>query len=652
MPWRCPRRAASVCLRTVSICALPLLLAALVWCPVIKQPLAAAEPVQIKQAQSQAAQNEPTSDKPAHSSLARLDHDPQSLRDILGRQRTVAEFDCCQALVLCFLGTDCPLANRQVPTLLELAKKYAAKPVRFLAIYPHEHESLDLISAHAVDYDLPFPVLKDLHQQLADALEVKRTPTFCVLDHDLELRFRGRINDQLSIGGGRRREASREDLALAIDDVLAGADVRVAETAVEGCLLDRARKTKNDDLLGPSPTYEEHIAPLLGGRCQICHRDGSAAPFALETYEDAVRWSAMIREVVVQRRMPPWHADARFGHFANDRRLSAAEITRLTAWIDAGLPRGKAVAAAAVRAMQVSHVEPARSARSYSFEPDATITTERSFQVPADGTADYVFSPAPRSKTHELFPETRWVQAAELRPSHPEVVHHIMAFSVEGDHPGPPHSFAGSRIVAMWAPGDPSFSFPSGTAMRIPARARLVFNIHYTPNGRAVRDRPTLALKFAAEPPKWEVAMRTHENTSFRIAPGDPHARGEYTFKIAGRHDTRLIGLYPHMHVRGKSFRIESVLPDGSRETLLSVPRYDFNWQTMYWFKEPLELPLGSSLRAVARWDNSEHNLDNPDPTAEVRYGWQTNEEMMIAAMMFVFPREEGPAPAAPPGQQ
>jgi thiol-disulfide isomerase/thioredoxin len=646
MLWRCLRRALVARLRSGSICAPALLLVAMLCCAASSQ-LAADEP----------AGSAPTGEvagccKHKHCGLARLEHDTESLRDILGHKRTVAEFNHGQALVLCFWGTDCPLANRQLPTLLALAKKYAGKPVRFLAIYPHEHEALDLISAHAVDFDLPFPVLKDLQQQLADALDVERTPTFCVLDHDLELRYRGRLNDQCSIGGGRRREASRDDLALAIDDVLAGDDVRVAETEIEGCLLDRPRKSKPDDAPGPRLTYEQHIAPMLRGRCQNCHREGSAAPFALETYEDAVRWSAMIREVVVQRRMPPWHADARFGEFANDRRLSETEIKRLISWIDAGLPRGKAPVVATARNMQLSHVVAPQVARTYSFQPDATITTERSFQVPAEGTADYIFSPAPRSKTDALFPETRWLQAAELRPSQPEVVHHIMVFSVEGDHPGPPHSFAGSRIVAMWAPGDPSFSFPPGTAMRIPARARLVFNIHYTPNGRAVRDRPTLALKFAAEPPKWEVAMRTYENTSFRIAPGDQHARGEYTFKIEGRHDTRLVGLYPHMHVRGKSFKVESLLPDGSVETLLSVPRYDFNWQTMYWFKEPLELPLGSSLRAVARWDNSEHNLENPDPKAEVRYGWQTNEEMMIAAMMFVFPREEEPAPAAPPGQQ
>jgi thiol-disulfide isomerase/thioredoxin len=583
--------------------------------------------------------------------LARLERDPGSLRDTRARQRTVAEFDRCQALVLCFLGTDCPLANRLVPSILKLAKQYDGKPVQFLAIYPHEHESLDLIAAHAGDYELPFPVLKDVGQKLADALEVRRTPTFCVLDHDLELRYRGRFSDQCAVGGGRRPAASREDLASAIDDVLAGDDVRVAETPVDGCLLDRAQTATARESGAEQVSYEQHVAPLLAKRCATCHREGSAAPFVLAAYDDAVRWSAMIREVVVERRMPPWHADARYGTFANDRRLSADEIKLLVHWIDAGMPRDK-IAQARSATVQVSHLAPVRRSRSWSFEPEATVTTERSFQVPADGTADYIFSLAPRATTDELFAKTRWVQAAEIRPSEPGVVHHVMVFSVEGDHPGPPTSFAGTRIVAMWAPGDPSFTFPTGTALRIPAGARLIFNLHYTPNGRAVRDRPTLALKFAAEPPQWEVAMRTYENTSFRIAPGDPHARGEYNFPIEGRHYTRLVGLYPHMHVRGKSFRVEHVRPDGVRDTLLSVPRYDFNWQTMYWFKEPIELPIGGVLRAVARWDNSPHNPDNPDPEAEVRYGWQTNEEMMIAAMMFVFPREDEPAAAEPPQRQ
>ncbi|MBX9789651.1 MAG: redoxin domain-containing protein [Pirellulales bacterium] len=578
--------------------------------------------------------------------IARLELDPGSLRDILGRQRIVAEFDRCQALVLCFLGTDCPLANRLVPGVLKLAQRYSGQPVQFLAIYPHEHETIDLVAAHAADYELPFPVLKDVGQKLADALDVKRTPTFCVLDHDLELRYRGRFSDQCSVGGGRRPAASREDLASAIDDVLAGNDVRLAETPVDGCLLDRALADADRQSAAQPISYEAHIAPLLARRCATCHRENSAAPFALAGYDDAVRWGAMMREVVVERRMPPWHADARYGQFSNDRSLTKDEIKLLVRWIDAGLPRGE-VAAARAAAMHVSHLAPVAARRSWSFQPEATVTTERSFQVPADGTTDYIFSPAPRAVTDELFTKTRWVQAAELRPAEPGVVHHVMVFTVEGDHPGPPKSFAGTRVVAMWAPGDPSFAFPAGTALRIPAGVRLLFNIHYTPNGRAVRDRPTLALKFAAEPPQWEVAMQTYENASFRIAPGDPHARGEYNFAIAEHRHARLVGLYPHMHVRGKSFRFENVLPDGSRETLLSVPRYDFNWQTMYWFKEPIELPIGSTLRGVARWDNSRHNPDNPDPEAEVRYGWQTNEEMMIAAMMFIFPRED--EPAAPP---
>ncbi|MGE0536858.1 MAG: redoxin domain-containing protein [Pirellulales bacterium] len=583
--------------------------------------------------------------------LLRIEDDPGSLRDPLGRRRTVAEFDRCQALVLCFLGTDCPLANRQVPAILKLVKHYRDKPVQFVAIYPHEHESLELIAAHASDYELPFPVLKDLGQELADLLEVERTPTFCVLDHDLELRYRGRLNDQCAVGGSRRRSASREDLAEAIDDVLSGDEVRVPETPADGCLLDRASQKRTAQADKPQVSYERHVAPLLARRCATCHCADSAAPFELADYDDAVRWSAMIREVVVERRMPPWHADARYGKFSNDRRLTRDEIKLLVGWIDAGMPRDKTTETRPM-AMPVSHLGAARSTSTWSFEPEATITTDRSFQVPAEGTADYIFTPAPRTTTDSLFRETRWVQSAELRPSKPEVVHHVMVFSVEGDHPGPPRSFAGTRIVAMWAPGDPSFDFPEGTALRIPAGARLIFNIHYTPNGRSVRDRPTLALKFAAEPPKWEVAMRTYENTSFCIAPGDPHARGEYSFPVSGRHFGRLVGLYPHMHVRGKSFRIEHVLPDGSRETLLSVPRYDFNWQTMYWFQEPVELPVGSALRAVARWDNSSNNPDNPDPDAEVRYGWQTNEEMMIAAMMFVFPREDEPAPAVPPAEQ
>ena len=198
--------------------------------------------------------------------------------------------------MLAFVGADCPVSNLYLPRLIELEKKYRAQQVQFLAIYPNEGEDLEQAAAHARDRDVPFPVLKDVGQRLADALGVTRVPTVMVL---------------------------------------AGKKVSVAETEADGCLLDRGRQATKSDV-----TYSKHVAPILQRHCQACHRPEQAAPFSLLTYDDAVRHGRMIREVTAQRRMPPWHADPRHGKFSNERRLTADEIDTLTAWVDGGMPRG------------------------------------------------------------------------------------------------------------------------------------------------------------------------------------------------------------------------------------------------------------------------------------------------------------------------
>jgi len=540
-----------------------------------------------------------------------------SLRDLRGNRRALHSFTGNKAIVLVFLGADCPVANLYLPGLIEIEKRYRAKQVQFLGIYANEHEDLDQMAGHSADRDIPFPVLKDAGQGLAGRLGVTRVPTVALLDGGFVLRYRGRVDDRYGVAS-RRAKATRADLVEALDEVLAGKKVTVAETEADGCLLDRGRKQPSK-----AATYTKDVAPILQKRCQVCHRPGQAAPFALLTYDDAVRHAAMIREVTTQRRMPPWHADPRHGRFANERRLTSAEIETLTAWIDRGMPRGndKDLPKAADLPRDWLH-----------GQPDMVISMPEEFHVPADGVLPYK-----NWIIDTNFKEDKWVRIAEAHPGARGVVHHVVVYILQEGQRGAVGRDGRLAILVGWAPGDLGLVCPPETALRVPKGARLRFEMHYTPNGTAVKDRSAVGLTFAPKPPKYEMLLNEFANMAIEVPAHDPHYKAEALFRL--RADARILGFSPHMHWRGKDYRYEVIYPDGKRETLLSVPRWDFNWQSVYRFAEPLKLPKGAKLHAVAHWDNSANNPLNPDPSKSVRFGLQSWEEMMVGFVAYVWER-------------
>ena len=259
--------------------------------------------------------------------------------------------------------------------LIELEKIYRGKQVQFLAIYANENEDLEQMAIHAGDRNFPFPVLKDSGQPLAELVGAARVPTVAVLDGEFKLRYRGRVSDQYGVASKRPKE-TRADLAEALAEILAGRKVTVAETETDGCLLDRVRAKPAVTQV----TYTKHVAPILQNRCQACHRPQQTAPFALMTYADAVKHSAMIREVTRERHMPPWHADPRYGHFSNDRRLTSEEIETLSAWADGGLVRGD----------DKDLPKPVTSAQGWVHgKPDVVFEMPEEFEVPAAGVVPY-----------------------------------------------------------------------------------------------------------------------------------------------------------------------------------------------------------------------------------------------------------------------
>jgi mono/diheme cytochrome c family protein len=379
---------------------------------------------------------------------------------------------------------------------------------------------------------------------------------------------------------------------------------------------------------GRQVTYAHDVARIFQERCQTCHHPGTAAPFSLLTYDDAVHWAETIREVISDGRMPPWHADPHYGVFSNDRRLPQAERETLLRWLDSDMAKG-----------DPRDLPPAREyAEGWVIgKPDVVFELPAEQTVPAKGVVPYQYFITPTN-----FKEDVWVQAAEARPSNRSVVHHIIvSFRDPKVKERPGGRGVGDGFIVGTAPGDMPMILPPGVARKIPAGSELVWQMHYTPNGKEGKDRSQVGLVFykGKEPPRWSALTRGITNATFAIPPGAPAHPVESDWVVP--RDTLALSFMPHMHLRGKDFEYRAEYPDGRTEVLLSVPRYDFNWQTMYRLARPTRLPKGTKIHCFARFDNSPNNPANPDPKKEVLWGDQTWEEMMIGWVDFVWEQPE-----------
>ena len=378
------------------------------------------------------------------------------------------------------------------------------------------------------------------------------------------------------------------------------------------------------------PTFSKDVAAILYKNCASCHRPGEIAPMSLLTYENARPWARAIREQVALGNMPPWHAAAPRGTFSNDRRLSDQDKDTLIRWADAGAPKG-----------DPKDLPPVpKFVDGWEIgTPDAVISMPKEFEVPASGTVAYQFFEAPTN-----FTEDKWVQAIEVRPGTRSVVHHVLVFCrepgsrrssasfrpvgprVPGAPPQDSHNHnAGSRdpgmpgsLLATTAPGTNAMIYKPGTALLIRAGSSFFFQVHYTSNGAAAKDRTSVGLVFAKTPPQQEIRNSAFINAMFVIPAGAVDQTVESAIQFT--EDVHITALFPHTHLRGKSWEYKLVYPDGRSEVVLSVPKYDFNWQTYYVFTKPLAVPSGSRLEATAHYDNSTANKWNPDPTLAV--GW------------------------------
>jgi peroxiredoxin len=543
------------------------------------------------------------------------------LKDFRGTEHSLSDYRESKAVVVAFLGTECPLAKLYGARLAQLAKEYEARGVQFLGVNANVQDSITEIAAYARVHEIDFPILKDVGNELADALGAVRTPEVFVLDAERAVRYHGRIDDQYGVGYARD-QPQKAELKAALDELLAGKDVTTPQTRPVGCHIGRIREADEQAAV----TYSNQIARILQNRCVECHREGEIAPFALTEYDEVVGWAPMIEEVVREGRMPPWHASKEHGQFENNRELSDDEKRTLYAWVKAGAPEGDPQQLPEPRTWQVGW--------QFAREPDFVAPiTEEPYRVKADGELRYQWF-----QIDPGFEEDKWVSAVEIQPGNRAVVHHVLMFAGSEDDIGEHFRGGAAGYDGIFVPGQRVQPYPDGVARRIAAGSRLVFQVHYTPNGSEQFDQSRVGMLFVdPKDVKYEVRTASAVNSDLRIPPNEANYRVESASSRLPA-NTRLLSLTPHMHLRGKSFHYEVISPGGERETLLDVPRYDFNWQTAYRLAEPMPLAEGARLHCVAHFDNSADNLNNPDPSKRVRWGEQTWDEMMIGYFDYVVP--------------
>ncbi|HEX6881768.1 MAG TPA: redoxin domain-containing protein [Planctomycetota bacterium] len=557
-------------------------------------------------------------------------------------------------VVLYVFMDDCPIVRLGAAELRALMGEFAPRGVRFLGLDPAPQDGRASIAAEAAELGLELPILVDDTQCVAEMLGVTRTAEALVIESDgLRLRWRGPLDDRLEYGG-QRAEASRRFLREALEALLAGREPPTDAPGAKGCAL-----TFVEPRAKHAPDYARDVAPILERRCVPCHRPGGIGPWAMDGHRRVHGFSAMMRSVLLERRMTPWHADPAYGEFRGDLWLRPEETRALVHWVEHGAPRG---------AGEDPLTREAEPLPEWPLGPPDLIVEMPEQSIPATGLIPY------RKKTVELeLDGDRWVRAVDLRPSNARVLHHGFAFirgeqelQILRDHyerlaPGgkqkmlrwleelggtledppqeaidyfAPMAFQGIyAYFAKYVPGEGLEEMPPGTGRLLPARAKIAFQMHYTAYGVEATDRPRLGIYFHEEPPPRELKTTAATNFQFLLPAGARDFRVEAERRFD--HAFTLHGVAPHMHYRGRSMRYTALLPDGTRRVLMSLPEYSFDWQTTYTFVEPLSFPAGTVILCDGSFDNSRWNEHNPDPTADVKFGPRTENEMFVGYLVY-----------------
>jgi peroxiredoxin len=511
-----------------------------------------------------------------------------------------------RVVVLFFTTTGCPVARKSASKLRELRREFGERGVTLWIINASAEDAPSSMREEVGELGLwEFTYLRDPNQAVALSMEVERTAEVVAINTaDWKVIYQGALDDQYS-EGAERPAPLRSFLKSALEDFLSGNPVAEPRTDARGCRIAYASTR--------IPDYSAQVAPIFRRHCTSCHRDGGIGPWAMDGHARVRKFSRMIEEVLLTRRMPPWDPDPEHGRFGNGQGLTREETQVLLRWVHADAPGGEGP-------------DPLREplpelAEWATGAPDIVLRMPELEHVPATGVLDYRMIPLGTPFTNDV-----WISASEIKPGNRKVVHHVILY---GKWPGCSDGGSGKGVfLSGWAPGMPAFRYPEGVARKIPGGAELTLELHYTTIGVEQSDLTVVGLHFAPGPQPRAVEVRTAGECHINIPPGSDEARHFGT--CAFRHPATIYSFTPHMHRRGKWMRYELLLPDGTQETLLHVPRYDFNWQWSYVLEQPRRVPAGAWLMVSGAFDNSAGNGSNPDPHKRIHFGEQSWDEMFI----------------------
>jgi hypothetical protein len=566
----------------------------------------------------------------AANSLVGTRVDDFQLTDHTGFAHQLYYYDDAAAIVLMTQGNGCPIVRNAMPALRKVRDSYAEQGVVFFLLNSNLQDNQQSIAAEVEEFGYDMPVLVDEYQLVGESLGVNRTAEVFVIDPvSKKVVYHGPIDDRLTYQV-QKGEAKVHYLADALDQVIAEAPVTVAEVDAPGCLVNFPERDRRAE--HASISYHDTIAPILERRCVSCHTEGGIGPWAMSDYQMVKGFAPMIREVIRTDRMPPWNADPNIGEFLHDKSMTADEIKTLVHWIEAGAPRGEGPDPLAVaRAAPVDWP---------LGEPDLIIDIP-AYDVPASGVVEYQ-----RPVVENPLTEPRWMRASTVKVGSREAVHHVLTGLLEEmPKSGLSNESRWGASVGGYAVGAESYISRENVGTYIPTGGAIGLQMHYTPFGKPVTDKSQIGLYFYDEPPEMVQRNNVILDVSIKIPPKE--GRHEESAYLEFPRDAVLYYAFPHAHYRGQSSTLAIRYPDGTEEMLLSLPKYDFNWQRSYEFVEPLDIPAGSKLIARYTFDNSAANPANPDPAKEITWGDQSFEEMLYTALSYRWKDEtrENPKP-------
>ena len=563
----------------------------------------------------------------AHVTEAPNAVEPSLLKGVAldGTLHRLAQSDGCRAVVVVFLGTQCPISNAAIPGLNRLAVECRQRDVEFFGVISWRSVSRREALQHSDEYHVGFPVLLDTTGELRERLAATHSPHAFVLTPRGETVYSGAIDDQFPSVGRKKQQPVSYYLRDAVAAVVTGQSVTLARTEPVGCRLESLRQAdENADV-----TFAREIAPIIFANCTTCHREGAVAPFSLESFADVRRHAEQIRVMAELKLMPPWKPTRGFGRFRDEQFLTEREIQLLGHWIDVGMPLG----------------DPAEVPTPPVFvdgwqlgEPDLVLTPPEPFRIPAAGPDIYQYFVLPTGLT-----EDRLVSAIEYRAGNARVVHHASfryddagnARQLDAAWPGPGYQrfggwgFSGGGTLGGWAVGVLPQRMPTGFGRPIKAGSDFVIQTHYHPSGKHEIDQASVGIFFAPKTAKRRIAELFVANMELTIPPGERRFRhhAEYTLPI----EVTLHSVLPHSHFLGRELRATATLPDGHVEPLIEIADWDFNWQGYYFYTQPITLPAGTKIEFDVVFDNSAHNPLNPhSPPQTVRWGEESDAEMAV----------------------